>query len=38
MKFHRNPMLEHLVIYEFKMALFENGDPEELLLMCKITR
>ena len=31
-KFRRNPMLEKSGIYEFKMDLFDNGYPEEILL------
>ena len=31
-KFCRNLISENLDLYELKMALFENGDPDELLL------
>ena len=31
-KFRRDPMSEKSDLYEFKMALFDNGNPEELLL------
>ena len=31
-KLLRYPMSEKSYLYEFKMALFDNGDPEELLL------
>ena len=29
----RDPTSERSDIYEFKMALFDNGDPEELVLL-----
>ena len=31
-KFHRNPRSDNDYIYEFIMALFENGNTEEFLL------
>ena len=31
-KLRRDMMSENLHFYEFKMALFDNGDPEELFL------
>ena len=31
-KFHRNHILEKSYMHEFKMALFEKGNPEELIL------
>ena len=31
-KFHRNHISEKSYMHEFKMALFEKGNPEELLL------
>ena len=31
-KFCRYPMSQESELYEFKMSLFDNGDPEELLL------
>ena len=32
-KFHRDPMSDHLYLYEFKMSLFQNGKPERFLLL-----
>ena len=32
LKFCRNPTSEKFDLYEFKMALFENGNSEEFLL------
>ena len=32
-KLHRNPMSLKLDMYEFKMVLFDNGDPEEFSLL-----
>ena len=34
-KFHRDPILEKLDMYEFKMALFENVKPGALLLFVR---
>ena len=34
-KLRRDPMTEKLDLYEFKMALFDNGDPEELFLFVR---
>ena len=31
-KLRRDPESEKSVLYEFKMALFDNGDPDEFLL------
>ena len=34
-KLNRNPTSEKSYIYEFKMALFDNVDPEEFLWFMK---
>ena len=34
-KFHRDPTSEKSDMYEFKIALFDNGKPEELLLFMR---
>ena len=31
LKLHRDPTSSTLDLYEFRMSLFENGDPEEFL-------
>ena len=31
-KVHWDPMSEHSDLYKFKIAFFDNGDPEDLLL------
>ena len=35
-KLCRNPTLEKLYMYEFKMFLFDNGKPEDFLLFIHI--
>ena len=35
-KVHWDPMSEHSDLYEFKMELFDNGDPEDLLFYVHI--
>ena len=32
-KLHKDPTSENSDLYEFKMALFDNGEPEEFLLL-----
>ena len=35
-KFDRDPTSEKLDLYEFKMTLFDNGDPEDLFFLSVI--
>ena len=32
---HKDPMLPTSDLYEFKISLFDNGDPEEFLLFVR---
>ena len=34
LKLRRDPTSSTLDLYEFKMPLFDNGDPEEFLFVC----
>ena len=37
LKFCRDPTSEKLDLYELKMTLLDNGDPEEFLFVCNFS-